>query len=68
MPDLLLIYATETDPAEVPPERRAQITAMYGAFTREVRERDAIQGDEALQPTTTATTVRDRDGQALEVT
>jgi hypothetical protein len=62
---LLLIYTPEEDPASVPPEQRAQTTAMYSAFTNEVRSRNAMQGGEALQPTTTATTVRVRDGQTL---
>ena len=62
---LLMIYTPETDPAEVSPEQRAQTTAMYTAFTREVRDRNAMQGGEALQPTTAATTVRVRDGKTL---
>ena len=62
---LLLIYTPEEDPATVSPERRAETSARYADFTREVRSRNAMQGGEALQPTTTATTVRVRDGKTL---
>jgi hypothetical protein len=62
---LLLIYTPEVDPASVTPEQVAATSAQYAVFTREVREREAMQGGEALQPTTTATTVRVRDGKTL---
>jgi hypothetical protein len=62
---LLLIYTPEVDPASVAPEQVAATSAQYAVFTREVREREAMQGGEALQPTTTATTVRVRDGKTL---
>ena len=62
---LLLIYTPEVDPSTVPPEQvRAQNDA-YNAFTGEVRERRVMEGGEALQPTTSATTVRVRNGQTL---
>ncbi len=37
----------------------------YFAFSREAREADVMLGGEALQPTTTATTVRVREGKTL---
>jgi hypothetical protein len=37
----------------------------YAAFTREVTERGAYKGGEALQGTQTATTVQVRDGQTI---
>ena len=60
----LLIYTAE--PTEVPPEEvmKEQMDA-YGAFTREVTERGAYKGGEALQGTQTATTVKVRDGQTI---
>jgi len=60
----LLIYTAE--PTEVPPEEamKEQMEA-YGAFTREVTERGAYKGGEALQGTQTATTVQVRDGQTI---
>ena len=62
---LMLIYTPEVDPSTVSNEQRAATTAQYAAFTREVRERKALEGGEALQQTTTATTVRVRDGRPL---
>jgi hypothetical protein len=60
----LLIYTAEAT-EEVPQEQmKAQMDA-YGAFTREVTERGAYKGGEALQGTETATTVQVRDGQTI---
>jgi hypothetical protein len=61
---LLLIYvaeATEPPPAEV---MQAEMEA-YGAFTEDIRARGLMQAGEALEPTTTATTVRVQDGRTL---
>jgi hypothetical protein len=61
---LLLIYTEETD--EAPPDDVAAAShAAYAAFTRDVRERGILQAGEALTPTSTATTVRLVDGQAV---
>jgi hypothetical protein len=61
---LVLIYSEE--PASPPPpEAVAQIGAEYGRFTGMLRERGAFVGGEELQPTSTATTVRVREGRAL---
>jgi hypothetical protein len=61
---LVLIY--EEPPAEAPdPDFTEAMLAEYAAFTRDVRERGAFEGGEALQPVTTATTGRVRDGQVL---
>ena len=38
---------------------------MYNAYTAMLRERGAYAGGEALQPVTTATTVRVRDGETF---
>jgi len=62
---LLLIYTQEVDPSTVSAEQRAATSAQYGEFTRAVRERDVMEGGEALQQTSTATTVRVRDGRSL---
>jgi hypothetical protein len=60
----LLIYTAE--PTEAPPEEamKEEMDA-YNAFTREVTERGAYKGGEALQGTQTATTVRVRNGQTI---
>ena len=61
---LVLIYSEE--PTSPPPaEMIEQIGAQYGAYTGMLRERGAFVGGEELQPTSTATTVRVRDGRTL---
>src|SRR5207245_2809759 len=47
-----------------PAETQAEMAA-YGAFTQEITERGLFKGGEALEPTSTATTVRVRDGRNL---
>jgi hypothetical protein len=60
---LLLIYTPEVDPSTVAPEVQQAEFAAYDALTRELRDSGANLGGEALEPTSTATTVRVRDGQ-----
>ena len=61
---LLLIYTEE--PTEMPPaDVIAAQTEAYDAFTNEVRDRGLLEAGEALHPTTSATTVRVRDGQTV---
>jgi hypothetical protein len=62
---LLLIYNNEAAaPAPTSPE---MATAMrdYGAFTQAIRDSGHYKGGNALQPVTTATSVRVRDGKTL---
>ena len=60
---LLLIYQAEAG-ARTAADDEAMATelAAYGAFTVETRERNQYLGGEALEPTSTATSVRIRDG------
>jgi hypothetical protein len=61
---LLLIYTPE--PTEEPaPEEAQAVMEAYNTFTREIIDRGLFKSGEALQPTTTATTVRVRDGETL---
>ncbi len=60
----LLIYTTEPTEA-VPEEAIAAETAGYDAFTRDIRARGIFDAGEALHPTSTATTVRVRDGRVI---
>ncbi|HEX5589455.1 MAG TPA: YciI family protein [Candidatus Limnocylindrales bacterium] len=64
---LLLIYQAEL-PADAPQpsaeELRAEMAA-YNAFTAETRERGQFVAGEALEPTTTATSVRVEDGRTV---
>jgi hypothetical protein len=61
---LLLLYAEESDTPPPPDVRQAEMDA-YAKVTREIHERGLYQAGEALEPTSTATTVRVRDGQTL---
>lgn len=60
---LLLIYTDEQQDARRPPAEQEAIMGEYFAFTNEVRAAGAFQAGEALHSTSTATTVRLRQGQ-----
>ena len=61
---LVLIYGEEpTSPPS--PAQIAEIGAAYGAYTAMLRDRRAFVDGDELQPTSTATTIRVRDGQTL---
>lgn len=59
----LLIYTNETEDAQASPEKQQAIFAGYNAFGEQFK--DKIGGGEALLPTSSATTVRVRDGKTL---
>jgi hypothetical protein len=60
----LLIYTEEYTEAPSEAEQASQVDA-YNAFTDHVRSRGAMKGGEALHPTSSATTVRVRDGRTI---
>jgi len=60
---LLLIYDREARWTGLSPAEYAAETREFGAFGKEFA--GTIKGGNALQPTTTAKTVRVRDGQSL---
>ncbi len=60
---LCTIYADESQFGEATPEQMNEMLAAYGAFGEEAGDR--ILGGEGLQPTSTATTVRVRDGERM---
>jgi hypothetical protein len=62
---LMLIYTREQDEVEAAPAEQEAVMEAYFAFSKEVREGGVMLGGEALQPTTTATTVRVREGKIL---
>ena len=62
---LLMIYSAESGSADATPEAGARMMAAYDAFTNEVKEAGAFVAGDGLQPTSTATTVRVRDGETL---
>jgi hypothetical protein len=61
---LLLIYNTEPTEA-VPADLMANEQAGYNAFTSAIRETGQFEAGEALQPTSTATTVRVDNGRTI---
>lgn len=65
---LVLIYDEETaNPSPEPPDPEVwgQVMGAYNAYSQMLRDRGAFVAGEALQPVTTATTVRIRDGQTM---
>jgi hypothetical protein len=62
---LLLIYTQEQAEVEASPAEQEAMMAAYFAFSKEVRQAGVMLGGEALQPTSTATTVRVREGKTL---
>jgi hypothetical protein len=60
---LLLIYTEEQ--LEASPEAMATEFEAYDAFTKELQDRAIYGAGEALRPTSTATTVRVRNGQTV---
>ena len=62
---LLTIYGDESGWNDVTPEQSGQIMAAYEAFGRAATEAGVMLGGEGLQPSSTATTVRVRDGETV---
>ena len=61
----LLIYANEQEWAAQSEEQGQAQFDEYMAFTKDIVDRGLMNGGEALQPTSTATTVRVRNGETL---
>jgi hypothetical protein len=64
---LLMIYTDEKADAQATPEQLQAVMQAYNAFTDEIRQRGVYVGGEALHPTTSATTVRVRNGKTLTI-
>jgi hypothetical protein len=62
---LLLIYRAEAELGKLSQADRKNITAEYGAFTQSIIQSGHFKAGDGLQPTTTATTVRVREGKVL---
>jgi hypothetical protein len=62
---LLLIYRNEAELGKMGPADRQQLSAEYGTFTQSIIQSGHFKAGDGLQPTTTATTVRVRDGKIL---
>jgi hypothetical protein len=62
---LLLIYGPEWDPTAFTPEQRKASMEEWTDYTADLLKRGVMEGGEALEQTSTATTVRVRDGETL---
>lgn len=62
---LLLIYRSEAELNKMDPADRQNLSAEYGAYTQSIVQSGHFKAGDGLQPSTTATTVRVRDGKTL---
>ena len=65
MENLALIYADENGRESVSEEDVQKMYAAYRVFGEEAEKRGAMRGGNELQPTSTATTVRVRNGETM---
>ena len=61
----LMIYRSEAELGKMDAAARKEMSAQYGAFTQSIIQSGHFKAGDGLQPTTTATTVRVRDGKTL---
>jgi hypothetical protein len=61
----LLIYGDEMGGENMTPEEQKEFMDAYTAYTNEVQAKGLMESGDALQLTSTATTVRVRDGATL---
>ena len=62
---ILLIYSKETDWTTLPDKEKGDMYQQYVAFTESLRKSGHYVAGDGLEPTTTATTVRVRNGKTL---
>ena len=62
---VLLIYSDESMAANMPPEMMTAFMGEYEAYTRDIMSAGVRLAGEALQPTSTATTVENKDGNVV---
>src|SRR3954452_11837607 len=62
---LLLIYWNESKLIDMSPTDRQAMTAEYGAYTQSIIQSGHFKAGDGLQPASTATTVRVREGKTL---
>jgi hypothetical protein len=62
----ILIYGDETAGAQATPEQQKEVMDMWWGYEEELQKQPGLRlAGEALQPTSTATTVRVKDGQRM---
>ncbi|MFL5628291.1 MAG: YciI family protein [Ktedonobacteraceae bacterium] len=62
---MMLIYGNEANAATTSPEEQQAEMNAYNDFTKIVQDRGALLAGEALHPTSSATTLRVRDGKVI---
>jgi len=62
---LLMIYSNEAEYAKLDAASSQKVMAEYGAFTQSIIQSGNFKAGDRLQPATTATTVRIRDGKTM---
>ena len=62
---LLLIYANEAEYAKIDAATSQKVFGEYQAFTQSIIQSGNFKAGDRLQPTSTATTVRVREGKTL---
>ena len=62
---LCTIYGEESQWSDQTPEQMGAVMAAYNAFGDEARAAGVMVGGEGLEPTSSATTVRVRDGERV---
>ena len=62
---LLMIYRSEAELGKMDAAAGKEMMAEYGAFTQSIIQSGHFKAGDGLQPVTTATTVRVRDGKTL---
>ena len=62
---LLMIYLNEAGRTQATPADMAAMSAEYGVFTKGIVQGGQFKGGEQLHPSSSATTVRVRDGKTL---
>jgi hypothetical protein len=63
--EYMLLINLEGEPGSGTDEEHAAMDAEFGRYTQELIEAGAMVSGDALQPPTTATTVRSQDGETL---
>src|SRR6202000_439929 len=62
---LLMVYRSEAEIFKMSDADRQKMTGEYGAYTQSIIQSGHFKAGDGLQPSTTATTVRVRDGKIL---
>ena len=62
---MLLIYEAQEILSSYTPEKMGEVMAAYNGYTEELQASGKFLGGEALLPTSSATTIRVRDGKTV---